>query len=105
MKCKYLITYGDLLLLPIAWLLPSYLPIDIIGDYRMADVLSVTFDGVQRQWNGNYVIVVEDKKTGFVVAALNAVVDRKFNHQMESTVTVMDMLIVGRHQTSAMINL
>ena len=97
--------YRDLPLLPIAWLLPSYLPIDILGDYRMADVLSVTFDAVKRQWNGNYVIVVEDKKTESVVAALNAAVDKRFNHQMEATVTVMDILIVNRHQSSAMINL
>ena len=67
--------------------------------------ISAAFDEVQRQQNGNYVIVVEDKRTKSVVAAFNATVDKKFNFYMECMVTAVDMLIVDRHQTSAMTNL
>lgn len=60
---------------------------------------------MQRQQNGNYVIAVKDKKTKSVVAALNAVVDLRFNYSMERMVTATDVLITEGHQTLAMINL
>ena len=63
-----------------------------------------TYDKVKSQWNANYIIVVEDKRTNSIVAALNAVVDKRFNHQMEWIMTAMDVLIVEHHQTSAMVN-
>ena len=63
-----------------------------------------TYDKVKSQWDANYIIVVEDKRTNSIVAALNAVVDKRFNHQMEWIMTAMDVLIVERHQTSAMVN-